>query len=235
MREEKLVEKRAKVKASFVRAGHLKDQFKEAKCALPISVGQPYHEGEKFKATIELLNKHFKECMIIVCDSLQRHTMAIYDETASEEELHQRAIHEGDQWIERNIEIIKQLRIPYQIKRWDDWLNRPSYHSYKTELDNLYLLDKNFQLIANKTAEFFLSRFLKKQSGSNNVNRISQLSLEYLKEEAAIIPLWTEEKIDFELYPAKRVETMTFSYSHFILPYHKSLLQYVQLNLRSRE
>lgn len=36
-----------------------------AKCVIHISVGQEYHEGEKFAATLELINATFRECTII--------------------------------------------------------------------------------------------------------------------------------------------------------------------------
>ncbi|MCE3268266.1 MAG: Uncharacterized protein K0R49_518 [Burkholderiales bacterium] len=54
-----------------------KDEFKHSKCSVTISVGQPVHEGDKFKATLYEVNNNFNECTIMVCDSLQRHTLKI--------------------------------------------------------------------------------------------------------------------------------------------------------------
>ena len=76
-------------------------------CMVTISVGQSVHEGEKFKATLKLISKHFKKCTIGVCDTLQRHTTAILTNLKANE-LCEVTKHYGDQWIERNIEYCKQ-------------------------------------------------------------------------------------------------------------------------------
>ena len=44
-------------------------------CTLGISVGQPYHEGEKFAATVEWAARHFEEIVVDVSDTLQRHRL----------------------------------------------------------------------------------------------------------------------------------------------------------------
>jgi tRNA-dependent cyclodipeptide synthase len=204
------VEKQVKIKASFVRAGHLKDQFKEAKCALPISVGQPYHEGEKFKATIELLNKHFKECMIIVCDSLQRHTLAIYDETASEEELRRKAVLEGDLWIERNLETIKRLKIPYQITRWDEWLLSPEYQEKQGSIECLYAQDEVFKKISDSDANIFLKRMEKRIPSINNMEKGFERCLKYIKEECSFDLLLIKKYFSFLVYPGQSPEAQKY-------------------------
>jgi tRNA-dependent cyclodipeptide synthase len=225
------VEKKVKVKASFVRAGHLKDQFKEAKCALPISVGQPYHEGEKFKATIELINKNFKECVIIVCDSLQRHTLAIYDEMMSEQELHQKAIVAGDQWVERNLETIKRLKIPYQIRRWDEWLLLPEYREKRQFLDKLHREDASFKEALNNTANMFLER-ITRRSPDLNKERILSKSLEYIKEECVFDFLWLKEQFSFEIYPKPKSQAKIFIYQSLIKPYNPKLIQRLIVRFR---
>ena len=54
----------------------VKSQFKKSRCLLTISVGQATHEGELFAATMDLINASFKSCVLLIDDSLQRHTMA---------------------------------------------------------------------------------------------------------------------------------------------------------------
>ena len=50
--------------------------FKDSKCLLTISVGQSTHEGELFSTTMDLINNSFASCVLLVDDSLQRHTMS---------------------------------------------------------------------------------------------------------------------------------------------------------------
>ena len=104
------------VKASF-RECSIEDRkrFPSSKCLLPISVGQKTHEGKKFLATIKLINKYFKECVILIDDSIQRHTVKIHHPHISDSEAYQTAINEGNMWLKRNKEIYSQLTIPFHI------------------------------------------------------------------------------------------------------------------------
>jgi hypothetical protein len=46
-------------------------------CAtLLISVGQPYHEREKFAVTLDWAARHFERLHVLVADTLQRHKRA---------------------------------------------------------------------------------------------------------------------------------------------------------------
>ena len=44
-------------------------------CLLPISVGQPHHEGLEFHETLKMVNYRFQECHILIADSLQRYNL----------------------------------------------------------------------------------------------------------------------------------------------------------------
>src|SRR5688572_6281343 len=68
---------------------------------LPISVGQSYHEGEKFKATLRWLQPRFKKIVICVNDTLQRHNFS----NISDNEAFFKAEAAGREWIERNIQL----------------------------------------------------------------------------------------------------------------------------------
>lgn len=56
-------------KANLTNIGNVSDK-KFDSCLITISVGQIVHEGEKFKAVLELVNNSFKKCTIAVCDTL---------------------------------------------------------------------------------------------------------------------------------------------------------------------
>src|SRR5262245_12863207 len=82
--------------------------FAQAQCLLTISVGQEVHEGEKFIATVDLVKSHFASCIMLVDDTLQRHTM-ILNLDVSADEYRDIARQEGDQWLQRNQEFYQSL------------------------------------------------------------------------------------------------------------------------------
>jgi len=64
-------------------------------------VGQATHEEELFAITLDLVNKSFASCTLLVDDSLQRHNMAI-NTTKDANFFYEIAVKEGDLWLERN-------------------------------------------------------------------------------------------------------------------------------------
>jgi hypothetical protein len=102
---------------------------------LPISVGQEYHEKDKFSMTLDLLPETFKSVTIVVVDKAKRFTKAI-NVTSTPEQLSSEAISEGDAWITRNQEICNKIlgKKLMKIIRWDDWLLHPEYQEKKRSL-----------------------------------------------------------------------------------------------------
>ncbi len=223
------------IRAFFLRSGHLKSQFSTSKCVLPISVGQEYHEGEKFKATIKLVNDHFNECLIIVCDSLQRHTIPLYTHEVNELPYNQ-ALKAGDGWLKNSQSYLDQLRINYKIMRWDDWLNHKNYSYNKKIIETLYMNDERFNFAVNSTVEYFTERFRAKNPDAIVDDKEAfNLCLNYIKEECSVMPLWEEEKVNFELYPSKQNNALSLAREYLVKPFYDNILQYVQLNFRTRQ
>ena len=211
-------------KIRFIGASKYKDEFKQAKCALPISVGQPYHEGEKFAATIDLVNENFKECTIIVCDTLQRHTIAIFEPEADDEALYQKSLQNGDAWIARNKDKIETLTIPHQIVRWDKWLFSPLYQQKRKIIDEAYDNDALFKKVFDDTANKFLCR-AKKRKNDIDLAGVFDKSLGYVKEECVFDLLCVKEQFDFLVYPRPRPAAKQAVYEKFIAQNHEKYLK----------
>ncbi|PIR10251.1 MAG: hypothetical protein COV52_09845 [Gammaproteobacteria bacterium CG11_big_fil_rev_8_21_14_0_20_46_22] len=113
-----------------------KEQFKQSRCLLTISVGQEVHEREHFEATIELVNASFDSCIMLIDDSLQRHTMALESEKDADS-FYRGSIEAGDQWLERNAMYYGKLAILSKIVRWDQWLLHPNFQAQQNELKAL--------------------------------------------------------------------------------------------------
>jgi len=147
---------------------------------LNISVGQEYHEGEKFSAVCDWVSRHFNHSVINICDSLQRHNLEATGIVPKQ--AHKMAIANGDAWIDRNQQAIATLP-DVQIVRWDDW-RQGAYWDYALDrAKKLYDSDKKFQSICKDTANSFIS----KRTFKNDVDhqRALEYSARYIMEEVA--------------------------------------------------
>ena len=202
-----------------------KEEFKNSKCVVPISVGQIIHEGEKFCTALDLINRHFKECVILVNDSVQWYTHAITNTTNTEKELYDNALKEGDFWIERNKGYIQnRLQIPYKLLRWDYWMAQKEFYPCLDKLSKCYHNDVDYKKSIDENIEEFLLR-VKKRNVEVDYDRAQSLCLRYLLEECASMILWIEEKCHFQLYPQRINQSMKATYEKFIKPQYPTLLR----------
>lgn len=222
------------VKASF-RECLISDRkiFSQSKCIMPISVGQKIHEGKKFLATIKLINASFKECTILIDDSVQRHTMKI-NNNANDALLYQMAVKEGDDWLQRNESAYKELTIPYDIMRWDDWLNSASYKASAERVKQYYDNHEDYRNEIHANIEEFLSRYLVRFCENSKVDQQKAFDdcLVYLLEECAVMCLWIEKKYEFEVYPSGRNKAMAATYDNLIKPFFPDLLKSVAIRYK---
>ena len=222
------------IKASF-RACAIDDRkkFYKSTCILPISVGQPVHENEKFFATLKLINSKFKRCTLLVDDTIQRFTLQIGNPTLTIDKAYKQAIELGDLWMKRNQHIYTQLTIPYTIKRWDYWRNLPEYITCYKKVEEFYNNDAQYKQAIHDNVEEFVTRCIQRL----NVDKIDKDQafnncLLYLKEECAVMSLWMKDKYDFEVYPAGRNKAMSATYEKIIKPANPDLLRSVALRFK---
>jgi tRNA-dependent cyclodipeptide synthase len=199
--------------------------FPNSTAILAISIGQKYHEAEKFEATIKLMNRsNFQKCVIMLGDTLQRHNLLI-DDFDDEKAAHIQASKLGDEWIERNKLIYSKLQTSYEIIRWDAWLMHPLYKECREKVNELYRTDNLFKIECLKTATQFMERYQKRmqlQQKQINMERALELCLEYLLEECAIImPLWARYSYNFLIYPSMP-DGMLATYNALVKPYYPS-------------
>lgn len=210
--------------------------YQNSKVILLISIGQEYHEGEKFNATINLINRSgFKKCFIMLGDSIQRHNILIND-FDNENAAHIQANKLGDEWLERNKPIYGKLKIPYEITRWDRWLRHPSYNEYRMVVNKLYQRDDEFRRQCLKAVNQFLSRFKKNNSKLVDDERAFKLCLEYLLEECAIIiPLWARDAYEFLIYPSEILDGMKATHDILVSPLYPNVLYWLSLRFKRKE
>lgn len=204
--------------------------FQEAHCCLAISVGQPYHEETRLDTAINLIDENFSRCTISLGDTLQRHNML--DPENPNFDHYTAAKKAGDEWLERNLEKIKRLSIPYEIKRWDEWLKQDSFLTQLALLKATYHNDETFRQGFEITVSIFVDR-LRKRNSNLNIEQAQANSRAFLFEECAIIMLmWQKENFNYIAYPGEMIDALRVTRDKFVEPYDNNLLKWLPLKFK---
>lgn len=194
----------AKIKPFFRFAtDKMKEEFRDSRCLTTISVGQQTHENEHFESYIELINESFGSCVLLIDDSLQRHTMALCTKSETAESLYDISIEEGDLWLERNKKYYSKLTIPTQIFRWKKWLHHENFNSKQHSLKQEIVKDNEYKKALNYAILEFLTKHKMRLdcTAEFNEKRAYKLCYDFVLEECTAMSLWPELNCQFEVYP----------------------------------
>jgi len=208
----------------------------KSQCLLTISVGQEVHEADKFAATINLVDENFSSCIILIDDTLQRHTMAL--QSGKEGDFfYDQSLREGDFWLERNAVYLSRLSIPHQIIRWDKWLKHPNYEQQKQRINTLLATDLLYKQTFEETIHEFLRRYYSRLDKNKLIHSEKDflLCFNYLIEECTALCLWPELNCHFEVYPSKRNRAMDVTHRYFVLPHYPDLLHSLSIKFKNRK
>ena len=191
---------------------NLSETLNDKNILLLISVGQDYHEAEKLKSTITALNKlHPKKCMIMVADTLQKYNLY---QSFDKDIAYDMAQALGDQWINRNRDILSLLNCPYQIFHWDYFITHPLYGDAFNQVMAAYQENEAFKLSILQTVHSFLAR-------KKTPIVMKQSCLDYILEECpAIIKVTQSLGFNTIIYPKKM--TVAMKSSQIIFSKHSS-------------
>jgi len=234
-----MIEQKKRLKVSFANCPipNRREVFRKSSCILSISVGQTLskHEGEKFLATIKLVNASFKTCTVLIDDTVQRHTLKM-DSNESDEKLYETSLRLGDEWFHRNKSSYDQLTIPHALLRWDYWLAHPDYSRERKIIDELYSNNYDYQAAMHTTIREYLARNSGRLVQNNGIDSESAFAycLEYLKEECAVMCLRAQEEYgyDFDVYPTGRSAVMQATHTLAILPRYPNTIVSVSLRFK---
>jgi tRNA-dependent cyclodipeptide synthase len=126
-------------------------------CILAISLESPNHFGEALKSIIDFINNsNYKFCTVDLSDVLYRHTYMINGE--NEQSAYTHALQAGDIWLAKEMSTLQKIKIPYVIKRWKEWLNHPSYPTYRSQFEKAFQNYLPFRQAIMKDVEGFFIR-----------------------------------------------------------------------------
>lgn len=209
----------------------------KGKCVLPISVGQSYHEGELFDATLELIEHSCYQCDIVVGDTLQRITMELFHPSLTKEEYYKMSLQAGQEWLHRNTpKILSKLTIPFRIIHWDKWLFEQNYTHLRERIDHAYETNHYFRKAVNGTIEEFIERFQARSTDLSTLldqKQFFDCCLAYLKEECPILfPMWAKYGYQYIIYPKPATPALTATHTLFLEKNETHLCQWTSLKFK---
>ena len=211
-------------KASFANISlEERQKFEKSICYLLVSVGQKQHEDIKLQATLELVTKRFKKCVVMLCDTLQRYN--IIAEGFSVEDAYKTSLKRGDIWLKDNKNKCEEYGIT-DFFRWDYWLNHENFLSFKEKIMTAYENDEIYKQAINESAQEFCER------AGRTMDHFISFSVDYLIEECAVMLIWANIGLNYEIYPSGRNKAMTKTYEKFILPYNNDIMKSVSIRFK---
>ncbi|MFJ8308907.1 MULTISPECIES: tRNA-dependent cyclodipeptide synthase [unclassified Streptomyces] len=201
------------------------------RAVLLVSVGQRYHEGDKLRATVELVNRSgFQELTIAVADTLQRSNYL----DVSPEDAYTRALHQGDEWLERNEKILGQLSVANQVLRWDEALDDPSYGEFRQRIEHAYQHNPQYKSAVDATIGKFIDRLTSRDPGAE-IDQAFKGCLKYLIEECPIImPMWAHQGYDYIIYPQPMTAAMAETQRLFVTDEYPGKGGWLSLRFKKR-
>lgn len=177
---------------------------------LMISVGQPYHEGQKLRAVVDWINRNpsIREVQVSVNDLLQRHNhiaAGIDPQRAAA-----MAALEGTAWIERNETILADLRASHTVTRWDEWLDRPEFEPTRDAIVQYGETDAGFSAALDADAQALSERKRKRGEPVADFDRLVSHSRDYVIEELAVFALQARSVPAAEVYPGSNLASAQY-------------------------
>lgn len=164
---------------------------------LEISVGQPYHEGEKLRSKIEWARARFQDVNVLVNDTLQRFNL-MYERGMSEKQATKETRLQGDEWLVRNGEALAGC----SCYRWDHWKNHEDFSSTLWKAEMFYRNNAGFHdAVENAIYEVWDRRAGQEGYEHNRKDDFFNVSREYLLEETAGLALAYKALPGISAYP----------------------------------
>ncbi len=168
---------------------------------LQISVGQPYHEGDKLAATLDWLRHRFQHVIVCINDTLQSSNLQ-FEEQLPARHAFTKASDAGADWIARNRSLVAQLP-SFELHRWEDWKTSPDFANSMSRTMQMYQTNHEFRDAVQTDIENRWQRRMCNSSstGSKDFAEFKRFSEHYLLEETAVFSLMYARDRAVDVYP----------------------------------
>ena len=202
---QRLHEQKYKVHVLSVCPQHVRISLSEyQKCVFGISLsGNKNFADARLEACVRWISKNFKSCLVLVGDSLHRHTIEITsgigDDSARFE-----ALRIGREFVNQHRTLFEYYsgNCAFEFIMASKVETQPDFEPYLKELLRLYREDKRFETTVRSFAQAYLSRGDKvEEDRTDELSRMEHLSASYLLEESAIFACLAKKGWSVMVYP----------------------------------
>lgn len=171
---------------------------------LGISLGSQNHRGAALEAIVDCINQSpLKQGVIDLSDTLRRHTYMI--EGMDPEAAYAAAREAGNEWLRNNGATLEKLQKPYEIIRWDHWLQNERFPAYLEAFERAYETNPHLRAaVARDIQRFYTRKFNDAAQQMNEIN----LSVKFILEELAVMSIQFEDNPRAQLYPGNELHSL---------------------------
>lgn len=169
---------------------------------LEISVGQPYHEGDKLRAALQWAAPRFGRTVILCNDTLQRFNLQ-FEQEISGPAAFALARRAGDEWLYRNLPAIAATLPAYEIYRWEAWKRASGYFDALAATRRLHRDYEPFRAMIDGAITEIWDRRCDRTHAYRHARRAEfyALSTDYLIEEVAVFAVAYRNLPGISAYP----------------------------------
>ncbi|GGA15859.1 tRNA-dependent cyclodipeptide synthase [Okeania sp. KiyG1] len=176
---------------------------KHEKCVFAISLGSKnFVYKERIEACIKWISDNFKNCLVLVGDSIHRLTIEVRQGIKGDEALSE-AIRTGEKFVNENSFLFEEYSqiCRFEFKMISEVEKQSDFNIYYEELQNLYKKNESFQTTIDSFAQKYLNRG--EQVVAEQVWELRQnyLARTYLLEESALFTCLAKEGWQVFVYP----------------------------------
>ncbi len=205
----------------------------QGRCYMGISLDNPIFRGRTLTALVQWAVGHFRQCQVVVGDSLRRHNEQILQGLQGARAVDAaRAV--GDAFLRDHKNLFDSFdHGRLQVIRWDECLSWPEYRTDRKAIDDLYAGETDFRSAVQRDAFAFVKR-MKKRSSKLAVSdeQAIELSSQYLLEEIAVFSALSMRSWSVELYPGPELEVLVKVASGAFARIPQGLRQRVNVELK---
>ena len=208
------------------------------RCVFMVSLGSKnFVEQTRLEACIKWISDNFKNCLVLVCDSIYRLTIQVR-QGLKEDEAWLEAISSGKKFVDRQYgwfdkyseNCIFDLLMTSEVEKESD------FQIYYEELQSLYRKNRLFESMVNSFSQKYLSRLEWEKLEHKDDIRKQTLATMYLLEESACIACIVKRGWPVFVYPGsiKTFEEITEGL-HPEVPEPLKQMIWVSLRLKKRK
>jgi hypothetical protein len=140
----------------------------------------------------------------------------------------------GDQWLDRNAALIRNLKVPVAVVRWDACLGDPLFPGLHEAIVREYETNGCYRQSIDATVFRFMERCARRERPCTPEQAFANCRTYLLEECPIIMPMWAQQGYDFIIYPLPMTQGMSATRDLFVRPRFQHKAQWLSLGFKRR-